>query len=172
LPIAPAAASLSDEALERRDDEMADAAPTPEEVALAVAHVQRFVDAIAPRTEMHGGVTDAMAVLARHVDAISRPRRGRRARVAAAPSAEAQEPDGPAPEAPPPRRAAPVTGRAGDVLVVSGHKAGDPERHADILQALGADAGPPYRVRWADGRESNVYMGPDMHIERRASRRR
>jgi hypothetical protein len=153
---------------------MADTAPTPEEVALAFAHVQRFVDAIAPRTDTHGGVVDAMAVLARHVAALSRPRpaRGRPGAVTAS-GGDAERHNGTATTPPRVRRRPAVArGRAGDVLVISGHKAGDPERHADIVETLGADGGPPYRVRWADGRESNVYMGPDMRIEPRRRRAR
>jgi hypothetical protein len=64
--------------------------------------------------------------------------------------------------------------RAGDRLVVSGHKVGEAERSAEILEVLGQDGAPPYRVRWADGHESVVFPGSDARVEaapRRRSRR-
>jgi Domain of unknown function (DUF1918) len=62
---------------------------------------------------------------------------------------------------------------AGDRLVVRAHFQGQPERDAEILEVLGAD-GPPYRVRWDDGRESIIFPGPDVFIEHfpRGRRRR
>ena len=62
---------------------------------------------------------------------------------------------------------------AGDRLVVRAHYQGQPERDAEIIEVLGAD-GPPYRVRWDDGRESIIFPGPDVFVEhfpRRRSRR-
>lgn len=53
---------------------------------------------------------------------------------------------------------------AGDRLVVRAHFQGQPERDAEILDVLGAD-GPPYRVRWDDGRQSIIFPGPDVFIE-------
>jgi len=59
---------------------------------------------------------------------------------------------------------------AGDRLVVHAHHQGQPERDAEILEVLGAD-GPPYRVRWDDGRESIIFPGPDVFIEHFSRRR-
>jgi hypothetical protein len=59
---------------------------------------------------------------------------------------------------------------AGDRLVVRAHYQGQPERDAEILEVLGAD-GPPYRVRWGDGRESIIFPGPDVFIEHFSRRR-
>jgi uncharacterized protein DUF1918 len=60
---------------------------------------------------------------------------------------------------------------AGDRLVVRAHFQGQPERDAEILEVLGGD-GPPYRVRWDDGRESIIFPGPDVFIEHFPRRRR
>ncbi len=70
---------------------------------------------------------------------------------------------------------APTTPRSaavavGDRLVVRAHFQGQPERDAEILEVLGGD-GPPYRVRWGDGRESIIFPGPDVFIEHFARRR-
>jgi hypothetical protein len=64
--------------------------------------------------------------------------------------------------APTPSRNAQVA--VGDRLVVRAHFQGQPERDAEILEVLGTD-GPPYRVRWEDGRESIIFPGPDVFIE-------
>lgn len=60
---------------------------------------------------------------------------------------------------------------AGDRLVVHAHHQGQPERDAEILEVLGAD-GPPFRVRWDDGRESIIFPGPDVFVEHFPRRRR
>jgi hypothetical protein len=33
-----------------------------------------------------------------------------------------------------------------------------------VLEVLGADDQPPYRVRWDDGHESVYFPGPDAHL--------
>lgn len=53
----------------------------------------------------------------------------------------------------------------GDRLVVRGHRQGEPERDAEVLEALGEDGAPPYLVRWEDGHESEVFPGPDIFIQ-------
>ena len=55
--------------------------------------------------------------------------------------------------------------KPGDRLKVSGHRVGDPERHAEILEVRGDDGQPPYYVRWPDGHESVIYPGPDIVVE-------
>jgi hypothetical protein len=50
---------------------------------------------------------------------------------------------------------------AGDVVVVSAHRVGEPERVAEILEVLGDEARPHFRVRWEDGREALFYPGSD-----------
>ena len=53
----------------------------------------------------------------------------------------------------------------GDRLIVRGHRQGEPERDAEVLEVLGEDGAPPYLVRWEDGRESEVFPGPDISIQ-------
>ncbi|HEX6301342.1 MAG TPA: DUF1918 domain-containing protein [Acidimicrobiia bacterium] len=55
--------------------------------------------------------------------------------------------------------------KPGDHLKVSGHRVGDPARHAEILEVRGDHGQPPYYVRWPDGHESLVYPGPDIIVE-------
>jgi hypothetical protein len=50
---------------------------------------------------------------------------------------------------------------AGDVVVVSAHRVGEPERVAEILEVLGDAGRPHFRVRWEDGRETLFYPGSD-----------
>jgi hypothetical protein len=54
----------------------------------------------------------------------------------------------------------------GDRLVVRGHSLGAVRRDAEILEVLGADGAPPFRVRWQDdGHESEVFPGNDAYVE-------
>jgi Domain of unknown function (DUF1918) len=54
--------------------------------------------------------------------------------------------------------------KRGDVIVVSGHHVGEPERTGEILEVLGDPSHERFRVRWDDGRESIFYPGSDAHI--------
>jgi hypothetical protein len=63
--------------------------------------------------------------------------------------------------------------RVGDRLVIHGHHEGEPKRDAEVLEVLGPDGGPPFRVRWQDdGHESIYYPGSDAHVEHIPHRRR
>jgi len=54
----------------------------------------------------------------------------------------------------------------GDRLVVHGHHLGEVERDAEILEVLGKDGQPPFRVRWSeDGHESLFFPGSDASVE-------
>jgi hypothetical protein len=56
--------------------------------------------------------------------------------------------------------------RPGDRLVIRGHVVGERARDAEILEALGRDGQPPFRVRWEDtGRETEIFPGPDAYID-------
>jgi hypothetical protein len=56
--------------------------------------------------------------------------------------------------------------RPGDRLVIRGHPLGKPDRDAEILEALGDNGAPPFRVCWQDdGHESEIFPGTDAHIE-------
>ncbi len=55
--------------------------------------------------------------------------------------------------------------KPGDRLVVRGHHQGEPQRDAEVLEVLGENGAPPYRVRWEDGHESEVFPGSDIFIQ-------
>ena len=46
------------------------------------------------------------------------------------------------------------SGHEGDVIVISGHHVGEPERLGEILEVLGEADHRHYRVRWDDGSDS------------------
>jgi hypothetical protein len=50
-------------------------------------------------------------------------------------------------------------------LVVKGHVLHEPVRDGEILEVQGTDGGPPYLVRWEDGRISLVFPGPDAYVD-------
>ncbi|WP_406053601.1 DUF1918 domain-containing protein [Streptomyces sp. NBC_01077] len=53
----------------------------------------------------------------------------------------------------------------GDVLRFTSHKVGTAEHHAEVLEVLGAGGEPPYRVRYDDGRETEIFPGVDCVLE-------
>jgi hypothetical protein len=54
----------------------------------------------------------------------------------------------------------------GDRLIVKGHHQGEHERDAEVVEVLGEDGGPPFRVRWSDdGHVSLLFPGSDVSIE-------
>ncbi len=54
----------------------------------------------------------------------------------------------------------------GDKIVVRGHRVGEADRDAVILDVEGPDGGPPYRVRWSDdGHEGVFFPGEDASVE-------
>ncbi|MEK2477415.1 MULTISPECIES: DUF1918 domain-containing protein [Streptomyces] len=48
----------------------------------------------------------------------------------------------------------------GDVLRFTGRAVGSPEHRATVVEVLGANGEPPYRVRYEDGHETEIYPGP------------
>jgi len=53
----------------------------------------------------------------------------------------------------------------GDRIIIESRHLGDPVRDGEILEAHGADGGPPYLVRWSDdGRVALLSPGPDAHV--------
>jgi hypothetical protein len=54
--------------------------------------------------------------------------------------------------------------KVGDSLVRESNKVDSPRTQGEILEVRGADGGPPYVVRWADGHEGLVFPGPDAHV--------
>jgi len=55
--------------------------------------------------------------------------------------------------------------RPGDVVEVVGHRVGDAPRSGEILEVLGPDARPHFRVRWEDGRVSLLFPGTDVLVK-------
>ncbi|MEV7192994.1 DUF1918 domain-containing protein [Streptomyces sp. NPDC093510] len=49
----------------------------------------------------------------------------------------------------------------GDRLLVHGRIVGQHNRTAEIIEVLGPDGSPPYRVRFDDGHETLMSPGPD-----------
>jgi Domain of unknown function (DUF1918) len=61
--------------------------------------------------------------------------------------------------------------KAGDRMVISGHRVGQPDRLARILAVKGPHGEPPYLVQWADdGHEALVYPGSDARIEHKRAK--
>ncbi|MFC7307789.1 DUF1918 domain-containing protein [Streptomyces monticola] len=49
----------------------------------------------------------------------------------------------------------------GDKLLVHGRIVGQHDRTAEVIEVLGEDGTPPYRVRFEDGHETLMSPGPD-----------
>jgi hypothetical protein len=60
----------------------------------------------------------------------------------------------------------------GDRLVIKGHRVGEPDRDAEILEVHGDDGGPPYLVRWSeDGHEGLFFPSTDATVQHFSHRR-
>ncbi|MGW8375754.1 DUF1918 domain-containing protein [Streptomyces sp. ODS28] len=53
----------------------------------------------------------------------------------------------------------------GDHLLMHGRVVGQHDRVAEIVEVLGPDGEPPYRVRFEDGHETVMSPGPDTVIK-------
>jgi hypothetical protein len=62
-------------------------------------------------------------------------------------------------------------GDVGDIILIAGHKVGEPERSGEILEVLGEPSHRRYRVRWEDGHESVFTPGSDATIRHSVRRR-
>ena len=60
--------------------------------------------------------------------------------------------------------------KPGDRLVIKGHRVGDAERRAEILEVRKTQTGRKYLVRWDDGHEGWIYPGSDAVIEHGGAR--
>jgi hypothetical protein len=90
-------------------------------------------------------------------------RRPRRTRRPSAATARQTTPE-PAATAPAPREG--LRASAGDRLVIKGHRLGEPSRDGEILEVLGDDGSPPFRIRWSDsGREVVLFPGLDAVVD-------
>ncbi|MFB4197435.1 DUF1918 domain-containing protein [Streptomyces carpaticus] len=61
--------------------------------------------------------------------------------------------------------------KAGDRMVTHGRTVGQEDRVSEVVEVLGSDGAPPYRVRSRDGHESVLSPGPDTVVEHRTERR-
>lgn len=52
----------------------------------------------------------------------------------------------------------------GDTIVVHGRTVDTKDRWGEVLEARGADGGPPFLVRFSDGHEGLVFPGPDVQV--------
>jgi Domain of unknown function (DUF1918) len=59
----------------------------------------------------------------------------------------------------------------GDIVVISGHRVGEPERTGEILELLGEPGHQHFRVRWDDGHESLFYPSSDASVRHSTPRR-
>lgn len=55
--------------------------------------------------------------------------------------------------------------KPGDRLVIKGHRVGEAERSAEILEVKGEGDTARYLVKWSDGHEGWVYPGSDAVVE-------
>lgn len=62
--------------------------------------------------------------------------------------------------------------KTGDRLVTHGRTVGQNDQVGEIVEVLGADGGPPFRVRFEDGHETLMSPGPDSVVQRSEKRRR
>lgn len=54
----------------------------------------------------------------------------------------------------------------GDRIVIKGHRVGEPDRDAEVLEVKGADGGPPFVVRWSDtGHITTFFPGSDAELQ-------
>ncbi|MFJ4920526.1 DUF1918 domain-containing protein [Streptomyces sp. NPDC088725] len=56
---------------------------------------------------------------------------------------------------------------AGDRLVVHGRTVGQHDHVVEIVEVLGPEGAPPYRVRAEDGHETIMSPGPDCVVDHR-----
>jgi hypothetical protein len=66
-----------------------------------------------------------------------------------------------------------MAAKPGDTIRAPSEKVGQPERRGKIVEILGDQAHPRFRVRWDDGHETVLVPGPDISVEsgRKASPR-
>jgi hypothetical protein len=50
--------------------------------------------------------------------------------------------------------------KPGDHIILAGEVVDQPTRAGEVVEARGADGGPPYVVRWDDGHTSTMFPGP------------
>ncbi|MEO3754590.1 DUF1918 domain-containing protein [Streptomyces sp. B6B3] len=58
----------------------------------------------------------------------------------------------------------------GDRLLTHGRIVGQQDREGEIVEVMGSEGEPPFRVRFTDGHECVMSPGPDSVVEHRAER--
>ena len=58
----------------------------------------------------------------------------------------------------------------GDYVEVVGHRVGDAPRNGEIVEVLGTEKHPHFRVLWEDGHLSLLFPGADVVLTRGAGR--
>jgi hypothetical protein len=53
----------------------------------------------------------------------------------------------------------------GDRLVQHGRVVGQHDQESEVVEVLGHEGNPPYRVRFADGHEAIMSPGPDCQVK-------
>lgn len=53
----------------------------------------------------------------------------------------------------------------GDTLLVHGRTVGQHDKVAEVVEVLGPEGTPPYRVRFQDGHEALMSPGPDTVVQ-------
>ena len=64
--------------------------------------------------------------------------------------------------------ATPPQAARGEVLVIAGHRVGEAQQLAEILEVLGKPGHAHFRVRWEDGHETTIYPGSDALVRHAA----
>ncbi|MFF3062147.1 DUF1918 domain-containing protein [Streptomyces sp. NPDC057909] len=59
----------------------------------------------------------------------------------------------------------------GDVLRLTGRRAGSAEHRATVVEVLGPGGEPPYRVRHDDGHVTEIFPSPGCVVETASARR-
>ncbi|MEU6481872.1 DUF1918 domain-containing protein [Streptomyces sp. NPDC047017] len=60
----------------------------------------------------------------------------------------------------------------GDQLVQHGRVVGQHDQISEVVEVMGSEGNPPYRVRFADGHEAVMSPGPDCQIRHKEEEHR
>ncbi|MFI6351276.1 DUF1918 domain-containing protein [Streptomyces sp. NPDC050743] len=60
----------------------------------------------------------------------------------------------------------------GDHLVQHGRVVGQHDQEAEVLEVLGQEGNPPYRVKFQDGHQAILSPGPDCQVKHKEERQR
>ncbi|MFH8341499.1 DUF1918 domain-containing protein [Streptomyces sp. AM6-12] len=60
----------------------------------------------------------------------------------------------------------------GDRLVQHGRVVGQHDQESEVVEVMGQEGSPPYRVRFEDGHEAIMLPGPDCQVKHQEDRQR